>query len=336
MTLPSSTPTWKAPGLLALALVLGLGLQAMQTSAAEAPGVALLATDPSALAGTSTGAFTIVRHGDSNLSLTINLGISGTAANGVDYAALGNVLTLDPGVLALDVVVSPVINPANRGNKTVVLTVESNAAYAVYGKGTATVKITDDLYDVPPPTVSVSSPADGSVFTAPATVTLSANVSDPEIPIGSVSFYANDTFVGRVTNAPYTLVMPNVHAGKYAIFARAVDEFGKSAVSTPVDITVSDTPVVTLSTADGSSTYFQGQTVPLQAAIGDPNEAISSVGFYVNSKLVGTATTAPFTFGWTPTKTGTFNVQAIATDANSGKKGSSAKLAITITQSIGQ
>lgn len=336
MTHSISNPRWTAPGMLALALVAGLGLQTSQVSAADAPHVRLLATDPRALTGSSSGAFTIIRDGDTNVSLTVNLDISGTAANGVDYGPLANTVTLDPGVLAVDLVVSPVVNPGHRGNKTVVLAVESNAAYSVWGRGTATIRITDDLFDVPPPSVSVSSPTDGSVFTAPASITLSADVGDSEVPVRSVSFYANDDFVGRVTSPPYTLVWPKVKAGTYSVFARAVDENGKSSVSTPSDITVSATPVVTLSTADGGSTYFLGQVVSLQAAIGDSSETISSVSFYVNNKLVGTSTTAPFSFDWTPAKMGTFNVQATATDSKTGKKGSSAKVPITITQSMGQ
>jgi len=336
MTPSYSNSKWTTQGVLALALVAGFGLQTTQVFAADAPHVRLLATDPRALTGSSSGAFTIIRDGDTNASLTVNLDISGTAANGVDYATLANSVTFDPGVLAVDLVVSPVVNPGNRGNKTVVLSVSSNAAYTVFGRGTGTVRITDDLFDVPPPSVTISSPADGSVFTSPANITLSADLGDSEVPVRSVSFYANDDFVGRVTTPPYTLVLPKVKAGAYTIFARAVDETGKSSVSAPVDITVSDAPVVTLSTADGSSTYFLGQVVPLQAAIGDSSEKISSVSFYVNNKLVGTSTTAPFTLDWSPTKMGTFNVQATAVDGKTGKKGSSAKLPITITQSIGQ
>ncbi|MDB6020208.1 MAG: hypothetical protein JWQ04_65, partial [Pedosphaera sp.] len=284
MNQPIQIPAWKALSLFVGVLALGLAVQPMEASA-QAPGVKLLATDPSALAGTSSGTFTLIRYGDTNLSLTVNLNIAGTASNGVDYAAVDSSLTLDPGVLALDVLVQPSVNPANRGNKTVVLTVQSNAAYTVYGTPSATVKIVDDLYDVPPPTVTITSPGDGSVFTRPTAITLTADVSDPNLPIQGVSFYANDNFLGRVTNSPYTLVWTNAHAGKYAIFSRATDTFGKSAVSSPVDITVSDVPVVTLSPVDGSTVVILGQQIGLQAQVGDPNETIKSVSFYVGGTL---------------------------------------------------
>src|SRR5262245_46182987 len=40
-----------------------------------------------------------------------------------------------------------------------------------------------------PPVVSISSPADGASFTAPATITITANASDPENQLAKVDFY---------------------------------------------------------------------------------------------------------------------------------------------------
>jgi hypothetical protein len=102
-----------------------------------------------------------------------------------------------------------------------------------------------------------------------------------------------------------------------------------------VSVTVSATPVVTLLTPDGT-TYILGQGVTLQPQIGDPNEAISSVNFKVNGTSVGTVTNAPFTFAWQPSQTGMFNVTATAVDAKTGKKGTSAAVAITVIDGGGQ
>ena len=321
---------WKTLGVIACTLAMAASLRA-----ATLPNVVLLATDPTALEGTTGGAFTLLRNGDTNASLDVNVVISGTASNGVDYVAIPSVITLPAGALAVDIPVTPLIDTVNRGNKTVVLTVQSNAAYNITSSGKATVKIVDDIFDIPPPTVSMSSPGDGSVFTAPASITLSAAVSDPNLPIQSVSFFVNDNFVGRVTSSPYSLVLNHVPAGNYAVFARAVDQFGKSAVSAPVDITVSAGPVVTLLTPNGT-TYIAGQPVTLQAQIGDPNEPIKSVSFIVNSKVVGVVTSAPFTFTWQTSVPGTFNAQAVAVDKKTGNKGSSAVVPITVINGGGQ
>ena len=317
---------WKSFGLLAGILMLAAGLQAQDTSTV----VRLIATDPTALEGTTTGAFTLVRNGDTNSDLTVDVDISGTASNGVDYVQIGNALTIPAGYLAIDVPVQPIPDTTNRGNKTVILTLETNGTYVIKGSHKATVKIVDDIFNLPPPTVSLTNPVDGSVFTAPATVTLQAEVSDPELPIRSVSFYANDDLLAKVTNSPYAFVWKNPHVGDYALFARAVDEFGKSAVSAPVDIVVSEVPVVTLSLPNDSTNVVIGQFVPLLAQIGDTNEPIQSASFYLNGKLLGTSTNAPFEFDWQPLQTGSFTLQATAIDKNTGKKGSSEKVEVSV------
>jgi hypothetical protein len=318
----------KKLGLLAGALMFGASVYA----ASDLPRVVVLATDPTALEGTTSGAFTLVRYGDTNSDLSVTVDIAGTATNGVDYTAIPSVLTIPAGFYAVDVPVQPIVGTTNTGNKTVILSLETNGTYRANINHKATVKIVDDVFDLPPPTLSLTSPQEGDVFTAPATITLQAEVSDPEVNITSVSFYANDEFLGSTTNSPFTLVWKYPATGTYALFSRATDEFKKSAVSEPVHITVSATPVVTL-TSD-AQIYLQGQQAQLQAQIGDPNEAISSVVFTVNNKTVATVTAAPFTYAWPATTVGNFNVEAIATDANTGKQGDSKKIKLTVTQRV--
>src|SRR5207253_1924118 len=54
-----------------------------------------------------------------------------------------------------------------------------------------------------PPTVSLTSPANGATFTAPASITISANASDPENQVTQVDFYNGTTLLGSATTAPY-------------------------------------------------------------------------------------------------------------------------------------
>ena len=308
-------------GMLGCALVFSASAYAQTT-------VKILATDPTALEGTSTGSFTVIRTGDTSSDLSVDVAVSGTASNGVDYNAINTPIVIPAGYLAIDVPVQPIIDTVVRGNKTVILTVQSNGSYSVVGRGYGTVKIVDDVFDVPPPTVTLTSPADGSIFTAPAVVTLSADV-DAGLPIDRVGFYVNDKLIGTVSNAPYTMVWTNTSNGKFTMFARAVDEADKSGISDIAHVQVSASPVVTV-ISEAGSTVFADQVIPVEAQIGDPNEPISSVSFYINNKLVGTATSAPFIYLWTDNTVGTFNFTAIATDANTGNTGKSAKTPITV------
>ena len=93
------------------------------------------------------------------------------------------------------------------------------------------------VLDNEPPVVSLTSPAAGAVFTSPATVTLTADASDPEGTVQSVTFFANDVEIATVTTAPYTFTWSPAY-GSYTLTARAVDNLGASKTSAPVAITV--------------------------------------------------------------------------------------------------
>ena len=130
-------------GAIAGSLIAGSGLQAQVFNPGgpnqpvgppiPLPSCGILVTDPTALEGTSSGAFTLVRYGPATNDLVVSLAISGTASNGVDYELITNgvplktnVVTLPTGFLAVDILVQPILDTVNRGNKTVVLGVESN------------------------------------------------------------------------------------------------------------------------------------------------------------------------------------------------------------------
>jgi hypothetical protein len=93
-------------------------------------------------------------------------------------------------------------------------------------------------YANPAPTDILSSPVNNSTYTAAASVTIGANADAPCNPVSAVSFYANNAFLGSVTNLPYTLTATGLAAGGYALTAVAVDGSGLSSTSAPINITV--------------------------------------------------------------------------------------------------
>ena len=234
----------------------------------------------------------------------------------------------------MDVAVQPIVDTANRGNKTAEFTVVTNGTYWVSGSHKATVKIIDDTYNVPPPTLAITNPVEGTIFTNPPSITIQASASDPDVPITSVSFYANDDFIGRATNSPYSLVWSNTHPGKIALFARAVDTLGQSIISAPVHIQIVDlVPNVVLTSPTNGQNFLVHEDVPVAADVtdGDTNAVITKVSFYANSHLLGIATNTPYSFDWTNVPAGLYYVRAVAEDQN-GLKGYSSAVPINVTR----
>jgi len=302
--------------------------------AQDSPLVVVVAPDPTALAGTSSGAFTLIRYGPTTNDLAVNVQLLGTGSNGVDYVQIPNVITIPAGSLATDVKVDPIVGKSpNPGNKTVILSLETNSNYSVREHHMAEVTIIFDTFDFLPPSVTLTSPTNNSVFTNPPSITLMADASDPGVTIKSVSFYADDDFLGRATNSPYSLVWSNPPSGHFVLFARAVDEFGRSTLSAPVHITVTDLdPMVKLTSPTNGQNFMVHQDIPLaaDASAADTNSTIATVSFYANDHLLGTAMKAPYSLVWSNAPGGLFALRAVAVDST-GDKGYSKPVFINVT-----
>ena len=89
-----------------------------------------------------------------------------------------------------------------------------------------------------PPTVSLTSPAAGTVLTAPADIVLAAQAVDSDGSVASVDFFFGDTLITTRTAPPYGFTWTGVPAGTYALTARVTDNLGASVTSAAVAITV--------------------------------------------------------------------------------------------------
>ena len=89
-----------------------------------------------------------------------------------------------------------------------------------------------------PPTVSLTSPTSNASFAAPATISLTANASDPENRMSHVDFYAGSTLLSSSTTSPYSYTWSAVPAGTYSLTAVATDADGGKTTSAAVTVTV--------------------------------------------------------------------------------------------------
>jgi hypothetical protein len=92
------------------------------------------------------------------------------------------------------------------------------------------------------PTVTLTAPANNTSYLAPASITISANASDADGTISSVSFYHGTTLIGTDATAPYQFNWTNVAAGTYSITAVATDNAGGTTTSSPITVIVESTP----------------------------------------------------------------------------------------------
>ncbi|QKX06540.1 T9SS type A sorting domain-containing protein [Aquimarina sp. TRL1] len=92
--------------------------------------------------------------------------------------------------------------------------------------------------DNTPPTVSITSPANGSSFTAGTTITLQADASDRDGTVSKVEFYNGTTKLGEDTTSPYTFVWNAPAVGDYTLTAKATDNKNATTTSTAVTVKI--------------------------------------------------------------------------------------------------
>jgi hypothetical protein len=168
-----------------------------------------------------------------------------------------------------------------------------------------------------PPSVSLTSPQSGSLFTAGGNVMLTASATDPDGSILKVEFYrGGTTLVGTATTAPYQFIWTSVPAGTYSLTAKAYDNRNGTATSAAVSISVVNNlaPNVSLVAPAAGSFVPSGTVTSVVANANDPDGVIARVEFFDNGMSIGLASAAPFELAWTPAQAGMHTLEARATD----------------------
>ena len=179
-----------------------------------------------------------------------------------------------------------------------------------------------------PPTVQLTSPRAGG-YSMPASLTLSANASDPDGSITRVEFYRGSTLVGQTSAAPFTVNWASAPEGTHVLTARAIDNLGMVATSTAVSVSVNQAPTVRLVAPNPAGTYLNQGTVVLEAAAAAPGGKIVKVEFYRNGAFIGTSSASPYRLSWANVPTGTYAITAKA-HSDKGTMALSAPVTITV------
>lgn len=168
------------------------------------------------------------------------------------------------------------------------------------------------------PGVVITAPAPNSIYTAPASIAISANAADADGTVSVVEFFnGTQKIYEDVDGLPYAFVWDNAPAGIHTLTARATDNLGAHSVSTPVDVIVlvNTAPNVSLLNPADSSVYTAPAQITLVATANDAEGSVPLVEFFANEDKIGEDNDGvPYFFNWTNVPTGAYLLTARATD----------------------
>lgn len=265
----------------------------------------------------------------SNIAITATATITGATITKVDFYRGGTTL----------------IGTATTAPYTVTWAAATAGSYSITAKATtsaggvgtsAAVNITVTNQ---PPTVSLTSPASGATYPAPATINLAAAASDPDGTVQRVDFYSGATLVGSSTSAPFSATWSNVAAGSYSLTAKATDNGGSQTTSSPVAVTVTAAntpPLVAIASPDNCGPFSSASALSLSADAVDPDGYVTRVDFFNGSTLIGSIgnpnvyadTRNAYNMSWNAPE-GTYTITATAYD-NKGASATSGPATVTV------
>jgi len=189
-----------------------------------------------------------------------------------------------------------------------------------------------------PPSVSLTSPANGASFSAGSTITVSANASDADGSVSKVEFFRGGTSLGVDTSAPYSVNWANAAAGTHTFKAVATDNNNAVTSSATVSVTVNaasnDTtaPSVPGGLASPSKTATTVNLAWNAATDNSGGSGVAGYDVYRNGNLVGSPSATQFTDGGLTASTAyTYAVRARDNAGNASARSTT----ISVTTSAG-
>jgi uncharacterized repeat protein (TIGR02059 family) len=220
-------------------------------------------------------------------------------------------LTLASRVVAGDIVAVSYSKPSNNP----IQTAQGGTANSISNQ-----QVKNNCINVFPVAV-ITSPILNSSFTAPANISITANVSDADGSVSLVEFYSGSTKLGSKSIAPYSFTWANVAAGTYSLTVIATDNLNSKTTSAAISISViannlavNIPPVVTISNPQKGIKFEKLSTITIDAIASDPDGTVSKVEFYSNKVKLVELTSAPYTYTWKNINAGSYSITAVATD----------------------
>jgi hypothetical protein len=94
-----------------------------------------------------------------------------------------------------------------------------------------------------PPTVAITNPAAGMVFSEPATIKLAATAADADGAVTNIQFFQGALSLTNLAGGPFLVSVSNLAAGSYVFTAVASDNGGLTATNAITNSVVTPVPV---------------------------------------------------------------------------------------------
>lgn len=189
----------------------------------------------------------------------------------------------------------------------------------------------------PPPTVSITAPANNAIVINPNNVIINADAADANGTVSQVEFYNGTTLLGTDATSPYSYTWTTPSVGTYILTAKATDNEGSATTSEPITVYVSaannTAPTADITSPANNAAFLTPTNITINATATDADGSINKVEFYNGTTLLGTATTAPYSYTWTSVPVGNHTLTVKATD-NGGLTTTSSVVNITVSNPI--
>jgi hypothetical protein len=186
------------------------------------------------------------------------------------------------------------------------------------------------------PQGTITSPAYGATYNAPATINIQATAADEDgDAIQKVDFVAYSSTAGSIpiatdTTAPYEATWTNVPVGTWALYAYPTDSKGLRGSSEPVVhvFVVDPSPVsVSITNPAEGQAFVEGDYVPISVNV-SPSVNLVQVRDQ-NNNLVAWLTGSPWSSTWRVMNVGSYTLTATAQNSQ-GQTAASAPVHITV------
>ena len=202
------------------------------------------------------------------------------------------------------------------------------------GASNTSVAVNINVNSNTPPSVTVTTPANGAVFNVSSNISITATASDNDGAVTLLEIFDGATRLSQRTNSPLTFVWTNAAAGQHTLTARATDNLLGSNTSTAIVITVTNPPpsVAVTNPVEGAA-FLATSNITIRAQASDVNGTVTKVQFFAGTTLLGQSTTSPYSLTWSNVPAGTYALTARATD-NGGASNNSVAVNISVVTNL--